>query len=600
MKKILNNRILQLGLVLIAGLFLGWLIFKTGHNPENTHTHEQGEETTYTCSMHPQIRQNEPGKCPICGMELIPVAQKTDKGVNSPFVHTMSPEAIALANVQTQKVKFISPEHEIYLTGKVAINEQKLAVITANYSGRIEKLYVDFTGQTVTKGQKLATIYSPELVTAQKELIESAKFKDINAALYNAAKEKLRLWKINETQIADIEKSGVVLTEFDVYADQSGVVIRRDISKGDYVNKGTVLIEIADLSNVWILLDAYESDLPFMKVGKKITFTASSIPGKEFTSSVSFIDPLINPQTRTASVRAELSNPQQILKPEMFVKGKIKASLLSLKEKSLVIPNTSLLWTGKRSVVYVKVPNTEFPAFEMREITLGASLGEYYIVESGLTEGEEIVTNGVFTIDAAAQLAGKSSMMNPEGGKVMTGHNHGGMDVGGNASKEEKVEKSKAAGAKPLSIDKQAKDALQPLYSTYLKWKDALANDNFEAAQKEAVTMRTILDKINMSLFKGDAHNVWMDYQSSLSKSLEHVKHFSDIEQLRKAFQSVSSKMIEMTITFTPFDKTIYVQHCPMADNNKGADWLSSEKQIKNPYFGSSMLSCGEVTKEIK
>ena len=593
MKNILNNRILQLGLVLIAGLFLGWLIFKTDHNPENTHTHEQGEETTYTCSMHPQIRQNEPGKCPICGMELIPVVQKTDKGVNSPFVHTMSPEAIALANVQTQKVKFISPEHEIYLTGKVAINEQKLAVITANYSGRIEKLYVDFTGQTVTKRQKLATIYSPELVTAQKELIESAKFKDNNAALYNAAKEKLRLWKITESQITEIENNGVVLTEFDVYADHSGVVIRRDIAKGDYVNKGTVLFEIADLSNVWILLDAYESDLPLMKVGKKITVTASSIPGKEFTSTVSFIDPLINPQTRTASVRAELRNPQQILKPEMFVKGKIKASLLSLKEKSLVIPNTSLLWTGKRSVVYVKVPNTEFPAFEMREITLGASLGEYYIVESGLTEGEEIVTNGVFAIDAAAQLAGKSSMMNPEGGKVMTGHNHGGMDVGGSASKEEKE-------TKILSLDKQTKKALQPLYSAYLDWKDALVNDNFEAAQNEAVSMKVNLDKINMSLFKGDTHNVWMDYQSSFSKSLEHVQHFSNIEQLRKAFQSVSSKMIEMTITFTPFDKTIYVQHCPMADNNKGADWLSSEKQIKNPYFGSSMLSCGEITKEIK
>jgi Cu(I)/Ag(I) efflux system membrane fusion protein len=229
----------------------------------------------------------------------------------------------------------------------------------------------------------------------------------------------------------------------------------------------------------------------------------------------------------------------------------------------------------------------------MREITLGASLGEYYIVESGLTEGEEIVMNGVFAIDAAAQLAGKFSMMNSEGGKVMTGHNHDGMDVGDNASKEEKDTES-------LSIDKQTKEALQPLYSAYLKWKDALVNDNFEVAQKEAVTMKTILDKINMGLFKGDTHNIWMVYQSNLSKSLEHVHHFSDIEQLRKTFQPVSTTMIEMTNTFNPVGEIIYVQHCPMADNNKGADWLSVEKEIKNPYFGSSMLTCGEVTKEIK
>jgi membrane fusion protein, copper/silver efflux system len=211
MRKILNNRILQLGLVLIAGLFLGWLIFKSGPKTVHDHSQEQSKETTYTCSMHPQIRQNEPGKCPICGMDLIPLVQKSDKGETSPFVHTMSPEAIALANVQTQKVKFVSPEHVIYLTGKVAVNEQRLAVITANYSGRIEKLFVDFTGQTVIKGHKLATIYSPELVTAQKELIEASKFKDTNPALFNAAREKLRLWKITETQIVSaLNQTGAI------------------------------------------------------------------------------------------------------------------------------------------------------------------------------------------------------------------------------------------------------------------------------------------------------------------------------------------------------------------------------------------------------
>lgn len=568
MKQILNNRILQLSLVLIIGLFLGWLIFKSDNSSESSHNHEQDKETTYTCSMHPQIRQNEPGKCPICGMDLIPVAQKSDKGESSPFIHTMSPEAIALANVQTQKVKIVSPEHEIYLTGKVAVNEQKLSVITANYSGRIEKLFIDFTGQTISKGQKLATIYSPELVTAQKELIESSKFKEINPALYNASKEKLRLWKINEKQINEIENSGVVLTEFDVYADQSGIVIRRDISKGDYVNKGTVLFEIADLNKVWILLDAYESDLPFMKIGQKIIITLASIPGKEFNSTISFIDPLINPQTRTATVRAELNNPQQLLKPEMFVKGKIKASL-SVSGKSIVIPNTSLLWTGKRSVVYVKVPNTEFPAFEMREITLGASLGEYYIVENGLTEGEEIVTNGVFAIDGAAQLNGNYSMMN-------------------------------RAVDNTIAVPDKFTEQLTDFVYQYLELNKSLVQSDFKLTQSNAKKLETSLNKIDMKLLDEEAHNAWMEQFSNLKKQIGLLQIAKDIEKQREIFSDLSNQMIEIAETFGLKIETVYVAYCPMALDDKGAFWLSEKEEINNPYFGDKMLRCGEVKKKIR
>lgn len=587
MKKILNNRIFQLAIILLAGLFLGWLIFTPPHQHEENHSHEHAEDVIYTCSMHPQIRQSEPGKCPICGMDLIPLVQTSDKGESSPFIHTMSANAIALADVQTQKVKFALPEHEIHLTGKVALNEQGLAVITSNYSGRMENLYVDFKGQNVSKGQKLASIYSPELITAQQELIEAAKIKESNGALYDAAKEKLRLWKISEEQIAEIEEGGSLIREFSVYADRSGVVIKRDVAKGDYVNKGSVLMEIADLSKLWVLLDAYESDLQFLKPGKEVSFTASSLPGREFTSTISFIDPIINPQSRTASVRVELTNPDRVLKPEMFVRAKVKAAT-SPGEKSLLIPNTALLWTGKRSIVYVKVPDSEFPSFEMREIGLGASLGEYYIVESGLSEGEEVVSNGLFAIDASAQLAGKSSMMNPEGVTGVTAHSHA----------EEHGEKTKEIESLP--IDRGAKGALQSLYSAYLKLKDALVSDDFVTAQKEAVNMTVVLDKIDMHLFGGEAHDAWMKFHESLDKSLEHAHHYSDIEQLRKAFQSLSTTMIEMTLTFKPLDKIIYVQYCPMADNNKGADWLSTEKEIRNPYFGSSMLSCGDVIREIK
>lgn len=568
MEKIINNRFFHLSIVLVVGLILGWLIFRPATTLKQEHYHEQGEETTYTCSMHPQIRQNEPGQCPICGMDLIPLTTEAEPGERSPFVHTMSPEAIALANIQTQKVKSVSPEHEVYLTGKVAVNEQKIAVITANYSGRIEKLFVDFTGQRVRKGQKLATIYSPELVTAQKELIEASKFREFNPALYYASKEKLRLWKITETQINQIENSGIVLTEFDVYADKSGIVIRRDISKGDFVNRGTVLFEIVDLSSVWVLMDAYESDLPFLRVGQKITFTVAAIPGREFTSNISFIDLFINPQTRTASVRAEISNLQQTLKPGMFVNGKIKASL-SVRDKSLVIPRSSLLWTGKRSVVYVKVPNTEFPAFEMREITLGASLGDYFIVENGLTEGEEIVTNGVFAIDAAAQLRGNYSMMNRPTDNT-------------------------------IPIPDRFTEQLTVFANHYFELKNSLIKSDFQLSKSNAKNLETALIQIDMNLLDGDAHKTWMENYQVLKNQTELFLKANDIENQREIFSPLSNQIIETVETFGLKIGTLYIAYCPMAFGDKGAYWLSEIEEINNPYFGDIMLRCGEVKKEIK
>jgi Cu(I)/Ag(I) efflux system membrane fusion protein len=252
------------------------------------------------------------------------------------------------------------------------------------------------------------------------------------------------------------------------------------------------------------------------------------------------------------------------------------------------------MWTGKRSVVYVKTGSEQGVNFIMREVSLGSALGDSYIVESGLQEGEEIAVNGTFSIDAAAQLAGKPSMMNPVGGQAITGHSHDGMEMEADRSQNEN------AGSEPLSVSSQARRALQPIYVTYLKWKDFLAGDNFKDGQKAAVTLEKELERINMNLFQDEVHNRWMEYQSKLDNSLQNIQHIPDIEALRKVFQKVSDVMIAMTNTFDPLQETIYVQHCPMADNNKGADWLSSEKEIRNPYFGSSMLTCGEVTKEIK
>ena len=594
---IFSNKYLRGGLLIASGLLLGWIFF---HNSDSEkvetateiHDHAAEGQDVWTCSMHPQIRKEEPGDCPICGMDLIPLL-KSDAVMDDHAIE-MSESAIKLAEVQTSVVTRGNVSREVRLYGKIQADERLLRTQTAHIPGRIEQLLVNVTGENVRKGQLIAKVYSPELLTAQKELLEALQMADKYPVLLDAAREKLRLWKLSDQQIADIEKSGKVSTVFDVFATTSGIVVNRKVNTGDYVSTGDVLFEMADLSRVWALFDAYESDLSWISLGQNLEFTAQAIPGKKFTGKVTFIDPMVDASSRITKVRVEVPNPGLKFKPEMFVNGIVQSKQAGSGDQ-LIVPQSAVLWTGTRSVVYVKLPGADHPTFKMREITLGSSMKDTYVVMDGLAEGEEIVTNGTFSVDAAAQLAGKTSMMNPDGGKTSTGHNHGE-----SLSDDDVEDNEKAKGVKHLTINRQAKEALQPLYYAYLEWKDALTNDNFAEAQKMATNMKSALDKINMNLFKDDAHNAWMDFQGSLSKSLEHIQLISDIEQLRKTFQTVSATMIEMTTTFNPLDGTIYVQHCPMADNNKGADWLSKEKEIKNPYFGNSMLTCGDVTKEFK
>ena len=428
-QEILHRPYLRYGLILLTGLFLGWLIFSGSPSggdvtsPVGHRDHDHGEDSSvWTCSMHPQIRMEEPGDCPICGMDLIPL-QTNGSGDNSvdPDAIQLSVEAAALANVQTTIVSRQNPVKEVQLYGTIQVDERLSQSQTSHVSGRIERLYVSFTGESVRRGQPIATIYSPELLNAQQELIEAVKMKDLQPALLQAVREKMRLWKLTDEQIARIEQSGEVSPLINVTATTSGVVMAKKVNQGDYVNTGTVLFDVANLSQVWALFDAYESDLPFLKVGDRLEYTLQSLPGKTFSGKISFINPILDPSTRTAKVRVETANPRMELKPEMYANAFIRAPLKQYNNE-IVVPKSAILWTGKRSIVYVKQPDTETPAFLLREIEVGPSLGDAYVVLSGLNEGDEIVTNGTFTIDASAQLAGKRSMMNDEVGRAVTGH----------------------------------------------------------------------------------------------------------------------------------------------------------------------------------
>ena len=341
--------------ILAVGLLLGWLLFGGSANKKSEHNHDTVTETNqmWTCSMHPQIMQPEAGDCPICGMDLIPAASSAEGLLADQF--KLTEKAMALANIQTSIVgNGKAEDNTIKLSGKIVENEGANAVQVSYFSGRIERLNVSFTGEEVRKGQLLATIYSPELYAAQQELITTASLKESQPALYKAVRNKLKLWKLSENQINQIEETGKVKENFPVYATVSGTVSEKLVEQGDYIKQGQPLLKIANLNTVWANFDVYENQIDLFKKGQEISIYTNAYANKEFKAKVDFIDPVLDTRTRTVKLRAVLNNKDEVFKPGMFVEGKIKG-IASSNEQVLIIPSSAVLWTGERSVVYLKV-----------------------------------------------------------------------------------------------------------------------------------------------------------------------------------------------------------------------------------------------------
>ncbi len=601
----------SLVIIFIIGIVAGNLIFGGESYPSTNETeltaedHDHVQGTIWTCAMHPQIRKDEPGNCPICGMELVPVESEDDSDEEGEYTIKLSNAAMKIAEVSTTVIERKAPYKEVYLPGKVMPDERRISELTARFPGRIEKLYVNFTGQKVRKGQVLAKIYSPEIVTAQRELFEAMKFQESNPNYYRAARNKLKLWDLTEEQIDEITNSGEVRFYFDVLSPLTGTVTMRMVSLGDYVKEGTSLFKIIDLSHVWVMFDAYESDIPWIKLGDKIKFKIKSVPDVVFESTVTFIDPVLNPKTRVAGVRTELNNHKDLLKPQMLASGLLKTMLPGGKDQ-LIIPKSAVLWTGKKAVVYVRT-NSHQNMFRFTEITLGADAGDYYVVLEGLNEGELVASNGVFKIDAAAQLKGERSMMNPEGGKQSLG-GHAGMDMGGDTSMDTELKGEKEdhsehdnmenEGAMNVETDPEFKKQLTEVFNKYIMLKDAFVSSDAVVATKAGQEVTKVVEEVNMSLLKGDAHMNWMDYLNSINTSLEAITTTDDLAKQRLAFADLGDALYASIKYFQVDGLGAYYQFCPMALDGQGAFWLSTSEEIRNPFYGDAMLTCGE-TKEI-
>ncbi len=580
----MNKNILYIALALIVGLLGGWLIFGSSGSDakankdvsEMSDTHDHSGESPnqmWTCSMHPQIMQPEPGDCPICGMDLIPAESGADGlAVNE---IKMTENAMALANIQTTIVGNSSMSEDdgmITLSGKIATNEENNAVQASYFDGRIERLNVNYEGQKVNRGQLLATIYAPNLVAAQQELLTTASLKESQPELYKAVRNKLKLWKLSEAQINAIETSGKVRDNFPIYATVSGTVSEVMSREGDYVKQGQPILKVSNLNSVWAEFDAYENQISDLRVGQKIIVVTNAYANKEFDATVSFIDPILNNATRTVIVRATLKNTDNLFKPGMFVTGKLKGEM-KMNNEVISVPASAVMWTGERSLVYIKT-NPNEPVFEMREVTIGNRNGENYTITKGLQNGDEIVTNGTFTVDAAAQLQGKKSMMN-QGKKQAS-------EMPMSQMKMEFTE----------NFQKQFKKALKP----YLQMKDALVAS--DVSQVSAFAKAT-----STSLKSADIKSLGSMEQSHIKKSIEMLDAIAAndiLENQRDHFVILNENMVPIAINVNGTDEMLYVQKCPMANNNKGAVWLSAEKDIRNPYYGDAMLTCGSVIEEIK
>ncbi len=617
-------------IAVIVGIIIGLLIGPGGPSSSSGHPGEDHgalageagkgrlEVEFWTCSMHPQIRQPKPGKCPICFMDLVPVSTAAQDSTDARELK-LSPRAISLADIRLAPVERRFLSREIRLVGTVVFDETRLAYITARVPGRIDRLYVDYTGMRVRKGDHLIDLYSPDLLTAQQELLQAVK----SAYTASAAREKLRLWGLTPEQIKDIEKKGRPAEHMTLYSPISGIVTQKSAIEGEYVQTGSKIFTIADLSQVWVKLDAYESDLPWLRYAQEVEFETEAFPGEIFTGKIAFIDPVLDPHTRTVKVRVNVPNPAGKLKPEMFVRSLVRSRLSgsgkvmdphlagkwlspmhpeivkdgpgrcdicgmplvraeelgylspgkAAEEAPLVMPASAPLITGKRAVVYVAVPGKE-GTFAGKEVVLGPRAGDHYIIKEGLEEGEKVVVNGAFKIDSDLQIQAKPSMMSPQHGEPEPRSPKG---------------ESAPAGEKIPAAFRQSMDLAA---AAYFDIQQALSSDNLAEAQKGGENLLIKLAAVDMKLLSGSAHGEWLDLAKNMAQEGKKLIQSKDIEEARLQLERLTGPMTAAIKSFGSKKSPVYRFHCPMAFNNKGAYWLQKSTDTRNPYFGASMLLC--------
>jgi RND family efflux transporter MFP subunit len=413
----------------------------------NTAASAPGAKTLYTCGMHPQIIQDHPGNCPICGMKLTPIRKQTatdqasapaggrkiksykstmnpgetsqqpgkdsmgmdmvpvyEDAANESQTIAIDPSTIQTMGIRTAEVTRGPLRRLIRTVANVDYDETALADVTTKYKGWIEKLYVDATGALVNPGDPLFEIYSPELYSAQTEYLtalagESGSPSAEDRALLDSARTKLKFYDISDAQIAELEKTRSAKKTLTITAPISGFVVEKSVVAGQMVDSGMKLYRLADIGVVWVYAQVYEQDLSAVQLGQEATMTLSYLPDRKFRGRVTYVYPTVDEKTRTARVRMEFHNPGYFLKPGMFATVELVADIAP---SALLVPDSAVLRSGQKNTVFIALPGGKF---EARTVALGLSgENDQDQVLSGLDEGERVVTSGQFMLDSESQL----------------------------------------------------------------------------------------------------------------------------------------------------------------------------------------------------
>jgi len=620
--------------LVLIGLGLG-VLFSSGKDHGSSITSggtrdKTGAAEVWTCSMHPQIKLPKPGPCPLCGMDLILLQVLGDE--RGERVLAMSHADKKLAEIATLPVERKRVDVPVRLVGKIIMDETKVKTITSWFPYRIDRLFVDYTGIAVREGDHLAEIYSPDLITAQEELLEANRrasedtqgespfLKASNSRALESAREKLRLWGLLPSQIREIEERGSTLNHMVINAPVGGTVIHKGVKEGEYAAVGAKIFTIADLRHLWVLLDAYETDLPWIRYGQSVTFQTEAYPGETFQGTITFIDPVLHDASRTVKVRVAVANKDQKLKPEMLVRATVMShvaqsgramapdlqgkwicpmhpevikdrpgpcgicdmdlvpaeslgfTVVNETELPLVVPESAVLRTGKRALVYVMLKDRDRPTYEGREITVGPRTDNFYIVLEGLTEGDEVVVNGNFKIDSALQIQAKPSMMSMPAEEVHP----------------------------VVSAPAVFRASLTGLYERYFEISEALARDAMPEAVLLFPVLKQALVDVESNALLETAHSATWKKQADVLDGILHAHHGSRTDkELKQVFYDLSQALLQVHTEWGHAAGTYYQMHCPMAMEGRGGEWLQRGREINNPYFGLQMQKCGSVVLEL-